>query len=95
MSREILPTIRALMAKKLLENGFSQGEVAARLGLTQPAISQYKKGSRGSKAWILSEKPELIKMADSLASRLGSGQISPKEVNLELLEMCKELLTEL
>lgn len=92
MSRDILPSIRAVMAKKLLENGFSQGEVAARLGLTQPAISQYKRGARGSQASIVSDKPEVMKMADSLAKRLASGQVSPGAVNLELLDMCREFL---
>ena len=95
MSRDVMPTIRAVMARKLLDNGFSQGEVANRLGLTQPAISQYKRGSRGSKVSILNDKPEIMRMADSLAKRLGSGQMSPKEANLELLDICKELLSEL
>ena len=39
-----LPTARALLARALDERGFTQQEVADRLGVTQAAVSQYVRG---------------------------------------------------
>ena len=91
MSKEILPAIRALMAKRLLDNGFSQKDVAGRLGLTQPAISQYKRGTRADS---ISGNPETTRMVNELAKRIGTGEISAREINLELLDICRTLLEE-
>ncbi|WP_264890722.1 thiamine-phosphate synthase family protein [Vulcanisaeta souniana] len=41
MSDNIMPIIRSLVAKKLLENGYSQLKVAKVLGITQPAVNRY------------------------------------------------------
>ena len=40
-SENILPIIRSLIAKKLLERGYSQLRVARILGITQPAVNRY------------------------------------------------------
>jgi len=94
MSKEILPAIRALMAKRLLDNGFSQKDVAGRLGLTQPAISQYKRAMRGTRADSISGNPKTTRMVNELAKRIGTGEISAREINLELLDICRTLLEE-
>ncbi len=41
MSDNILPIIRGLVAKKLLEYGYSQLRIAKVLGITQPAVNRY------------------------------------------------------
>jgi predicted transcriptional regulator len=44
----ILPAIRREITKSLIEDyHLPQKEIARRFGLTEPAISQYKKGARG------------------------------------------------
>jgi len=48
--KEVIPTIRALIAKDLcLKYGFTQIEAAKKLGITQAAISQYISLKRGGK----------------------------------------------
>ncbi|MEM3391769.1 MAG: helix-turn-helix domain-containing protein [Archaeoglobaceae archaeon] len=50
MVKYILPAIRAMVAKELIERGYKIKEVAEMLGLTQAAVSQYlasKRGKRG------------------------------------------------
>jgi len=37
----VLPVIRSLVAKKLLESGYSQLRIARVLGITQPAVNRY------------------------------------------------------
>jgi len=54
MVQEIFPTVRALIAKELTDVlNHTQREAAARMGVTQPAISQYRKELRGKKAAVL------------------------------------------
>lgn len=44
---EVLPALRSIMASRLSEDfGLKQGEIAEKLGLTQPAVSQYLSGNR-------------------------------------------------
>ena len=50
VSKLLLPTIRALIARNLMENHkMTQQEAAAKLCVTQSAISQYRRNLRGSK----------------------------------------------
>jgi len=55
---DILPAVRAIVANNLINNyGLNQQEVSEKLGLTQPAVSQYQNGLRGKKIKrILSNK---------------------------------------
>ena len=47
--RTSVPAIRALVARKLVkEHRMNQQDVAKALGLTQPAVSNYLRGRRGS-----------------------------------------------
>jgi hypothetical protein len=43
----VLPSIRSELAKELVNWGLSQKEIAKRLGITQPAVSQYVREKRG------------------------------------------------
>ena len=45
---EKLPVLRALITNEIVTTfGLTQEQAARKLGITQPAISQYLKGSRG------------------------------------------------
>jgi len=92
VSQEVLPCMRALVAKKLIENGFSQKQVADRLGLSQPAISQYKRDLRGKSTGIFVNYPQLLEDSNSIAKRVASGEISMNQGTLEIFSTCKELI---
>ncbi|VVB61325.1 Uncharacterised protein [uncultured archaeon] len=54
MVQEVFPTVRALIARELMETfNYNQAETAQKMGVTQPAISQYKRELRGKKAKLL------------------------------------------
>ncbi len=90
MVLEILPGVRAMVARKLVEDhGFSQKVAAEKLGTTQPAISQYKRELRGHKLKIFKDVPRLIQMTESLARRTASGELSQEQISLEFCEICK------
>ncbi|ADI32038.1 transcriptional regulator [Staphylothermus hellenicus] len=60
VSKNILPAIRAVLAKILVEEyGYTQIEASKMLGVSQPAISNYllsKRGKRGVQALMSDEK---------------------------------------
>ena len=92
LSQEVLPTMRSMIAKKLIENGFSQKQVADRLGLSQPAISQYKRDLRGKRTGIFVDYPQLLEDANSIAKRVAGGEISMEQATTEIFNTCKELV---
>ena len=81
----VLPAIRSLITKELLNTyNLTQKEAAHLLGLTQPAISQYNRESRGFKVKLLEKQPEIMKMIDGLSKDIVSGKVSPKEMQSKL-----------
>lgn len=57
----LLPAIRAMVAKELIERGYRIKEVAKMLGLTQAAVSQYLTSKRGKKGMEFLEGNEDVK----------------------------------
>jgi len=89
---ELLPALRAALALKLLDMGMSQQEIALKLGVSQPAISQYKRSLRAKQELVqnIITQQEITKLAHLIAT----SNISKKAVNLELLNICQMLLGE-
>jgi predicted transcriptional regulator len=86
---DVLPALRAAITKELLEKyGMSQEEIAKRLGITQPAVSQYKTGIRGHMKLASNEK--LIKLAKNLASEIASGSTLYEKI----CEICEKTRSE-
>lgn len=68
----VIPALRKELAKALLELSLTQKQIAAKLGLTEPAVSQYLKGKRGgdikfSPAVMMRVKASAKKIVDSKA----------------------------
>ncbi|MEM0203398.1 MAG: helix-turn-helix domain-containing protein [Archaeoglobaceae archaeon] len=61
MVKYVLPAIRAMVAKELIERGYKIKEVAEMLGLTQAAVSQYLRSKRGKRGLELLEKNDEVK----------------------------------
>lgn len=74
-SKLLIPAVRAILSKELvIEKGLKEEEVARMLGITQAAVSNYLRGTRGdneliSKLMSLSEIMSMIKeIADDLST---------------------------
>ncbi len=90
MVQDIFPTVRALIAKELTGNlGHTQREAAARMGVTQPAISQYGKELRGRKAEILGADKR-VQDAIKDAARTLTKVSNIYETSI-MCDICKEL----
>jgi len=90
--QDVLPVVRALIAKKLIENyRLSQVQVAKKLGMTQPAISHYKRDLRGSKSGFVQKNPEAIKIIDSITKGIAKGELDTEKQGMEFCKVCKAL----
>ncbi len=83
---EILPSIRAEMAKELVySHKLSQSEVSRMLGVSQPAVSQYVRQLRGTKTVYDGSVRQEIK---SLCEKIVNGKTNIDLEN-ELYNLCK------
>jgi len=91
--RYILPTLRSLIAKELIEKyGFSQVEAAKKLGTTQAAISQYLCSKRGERCLKQMESMRDVKTAVAqMAEGIALGKMSTTDAMLLFCDTCKKL----
>ena len=74
-SKTLIPALRAILAKKLAEDhNIREDEISKMLGVTQAAVSNYIRGTRGDPSLIaklLAEK-QVATMIDELSDNLSS-----------------------
>ncbi len=89
---ELLPAIRAEITRELIEkHGFKQAEVSEELGITQPAVSQYRRRRRGSRYDLLSEDKKVRDLIKDICSQIGSHKIESREMHQRFCEICKTI----
>ena len=74
-SKTLIPALRAILAKKLAEDhNIREDEISKMLGVTQAAISNYIRGTRGDPSLIakLLAEEQVAKMIDELSDNLSS-----------------------
>ncbi len=87
---DVMPTVRALIAKELVEkHGLTQAAAAKKLGMTQPAISQYRRNLRGGKVEIMEKDKEIMGKISMLAERIAKGELSHVDATNEFCEICR------
>ena len=88
--QEIFPAVRALIAMELMKGlGYTQEEAAAKMGVTQPAVSQYIKACRGKKARLLKADSYMHAFIKSSARRLAKAENIYKSTIM--CDICKEV----
>jgi len=76
-SQYLLPTLRALIAKTLMEKyNLTQQSTAVKLGLTQSAISQYMRQLRGSKIKSIEKDKDILNEIEKFSSKIASGELN-------------------
>jgi len=92
----VLPVIRALVAKKLMEKyNFKLVDAAKKMNVTPSAITQYMKGYRGGK--ILKEIEESKILEDTvtdISEELAKEEADMEKVLGKVCETCKTLRRE-
>ncbi len=85
----ILPIIRKEFTKNLvLRHGFTQRKIAARLGISDAAVSRYIAGTRGN---ISIQNPRILKEIEASSDIIATG--NKKTVIQETCRICSLLKT--
>jgi predicted transcriptional regulator len=87
--REVLPAVRSILAKELLDAGLTQKQVAQKLDLTQPAVSQYVKKARGKNARILTKNKEVSKVLRRAVKDITNDAVG--DYDLIFCDICHEI----
>jgi len=85
-----LPTVRAMLARRLADHGLTQQEIAAHLGVTQAAVSKYVSGDPQGEPRFR-EDPETIAAVDRIANGLASGEFDGYDALAELVSLVRQL----
>lgn len=85
-----LPTVRAMLARRLSERGMTQNEIAAELSVTQAAISKYVAGEAGGDERFRTD-PDTIATVDRLAEGIHTGSMDGYDALAELLALIHRL----
>jgi XRE family transcriptional regulator, thiamine biosynthesis regulator len=86
-SKSVIPAIRGMIAKGLIEKEFTQAQIAEALGITQPAVSKYFWEKRG-RAIDFDHQSDVKKMATVITEGIASGKLSRVQVANMIKEMC-------
>lgn len=84
ISEEILPAIRSILASKLKqEYGMKQKEIAYKMDLTQPAVSQYLSGTRADQTTInkIKDDPQIDIILNDAAGNIATDEDYQEEVS--------------
>lgn len=88
----VLPAIRSIITKELLSTyGLTQKQAADILGLTQPAISQYNRETRGFKVRIIEKQPRIMEMIDTLTKDIVREKTDPRKIQAQFCKICKNI----
>lgn len=89
-AKSMIPAIRAILAKKLMKDYDLKEEVVAKvLGITQAAVSNYLRGTRGDDELIskLSSFQEVMRMVDDIARDLSTNKAYTPITMSKLIEL--------
>lgn len=88
-SKSVIPAIRALIVKRLVEeHGMTQQQAAKTLGVTQPAVSKYLHQKRGA-AIQLNGIKEIDEATEEIARMVSSKKARPVEVMGKIEAACE------
>ncbi len=88
-SKSVIPAIRALVVRRLVEEyGMTQQQAAKLLGVTQPAVSKYLHQKRGA-AIHLTGIREIDKATNEIADLVSSKKAHPLEIMSRIEAACE------
>ena len=90
-SKTLIPAIRAILAKKLtVDHGIREDKISKMLGVTQAAVSNYIRGTRGDPALIekLLQEKNVAKMIEDLSADLASDRAYTPSSLSKFISLC-------
>jgi uncharacterized protein len=90
-AKSLIPAVRAILAKKLIrEYSLKEEDVAKDLGITQAAVSNYVRGTRGDIDLIskLESVREVMRMIDDIANDLSTNKAYTPSTLAKFVGLC-------
>jgi uncharacterized protein len=90
-SKSLIPAVRAILARELVKvRGLKEEEVARLLGITQAAVSNYIRGTRGDLELIskLSSFQEIMRMIKDIEEDLSSHRAYSASTLSKFIALC-------
>ncbi|MEM3143452.1 MAG: transcriptional regulator [Candidatus Nitrosotenuis sp.] len=97
-SKSLIPALRAILAKKLAEeHSIREDEISKMLGVTQAAISNYIRGTRGDPKLIekLMADEQVSQMLNELSKRLASDMAYTPSSLAKFISLCNYIKSSL
>ena len=90
-AKSLIPAVRAILAKKLIkEYSLKEEDVAKVLGITQAAVSNYVRGTRGDIELIskLESVREIMRMIDDIGRDLSTNKAYTPSTLAKFIGLC-------
>jgi len=90
-SKLLIPAIRAILSKEMvIEKGLKEEEVARMLGITQAAVSNYLRGTRGDNDLIskLMSLSEIMSMIKEISNDLSTNRAYTAKTLSKFIGLC-------
>lgn len=90
-AKSLIPAVRAILAKKLIkEYALKEEDIAKVLGITQAAVSNYVRGTRGDIELIskLESVREVMRMIDDIAMDLSTNKAYTPSTLAKFVGLC-------
>lgn len=90
-SKLLIPAVRAILSKELvIEKGLKEEEVARMLGITQAAVSNYLRGTRGDNELIskLMSLTEIMSMIKEIGDDLSTNRAYTAKTLSKFIALC-------
>ena len=97
-SKTMIPALRAILARKLAdEHKIREDEISKMLGVTQAAVSNYIRGTRGDPKLIsqLSSQKQIVEMIDEISENLASNKAYTPASLSKFIGICNYIKTSL
>jgi len=97
-SKTMIPALRAILAKKLAdEHKIREDEISKMLGVTQAAVSNYIRGTRGDPKLIsqLSSQKQIVEMINEISDNLASNKAYTPASLSKFIGICNYIKTSL
>ena len=97
-SKTMIPALRAILAKKLAdEHKIREDEISKMLGVTQAAVSNYIRGTRGDPELIskLSSQKQIVEMLNEISDNLASNKAYTPASLSKFIGICNYIKTSL
>ncbi len=97
-SKTMIPALRAILAKKLADqHKIREDDISKMLGVTQAAVSNYIRGTRGDPKLILqlSSQKQIVEMIDEISENLASNKAYTPASLSKFIGICNYIKTSL